>query len=173
MSPGTQLRIAVRRIVLAAVAGIVACSMLASGLRIFDIRDPFKPREIAYFNQPSNLTPNFGDTPLAELATNLIPPSWAQSSPTFVPERCEVWYSDGRTGFYNVRLTNGTCKVMTGAATKTSTAVPAKAAPSTSSPAPKPTASTAPATSSSDTVATPKPRTLAEGVECLLALNCS
>ena len=96
--------------------GIVACSMLSSGLRIFDIRDPFHPREIAYFNQPSKLTPNFGDTPLAKLATNLIPPSWAQSSPTFVPERCEAWYSDGRTGFYNVRLTNGTCDVMTGAA---------------------------------------------------------
>jgi len=94
--------------------GIVACSMLSSGLRIFDIRDPFKPREIAYFNQPSKLTPNFGDTPLAKLATNAIPPSWAQSSPTFVPERCEVWYSDGRTGFYNVRLTNGTCDVLRG-----------------------------------------------------------
>ena len=91
---------------------IVACSMLSSGLRIFDIRDPFHPREIAYFNQPSSLTPNLGDTPLAQLATNAIPPSWAQSSPTFVPERCEVWYSDGRTGFYNVRLTNGTCEVM-------------------------------------------------------------
>jgi hypothetical protein len=94
--------------------GIVACSMLSSGLRIFDIRDPFKPKEIAYFNQPSNLTPNLGDTPLAQLATNLIPPSWAQSSPTFVPSRCEVWYSDGRTGFYNVRLTNGTCNVLRG-----------------------------------------------------------
>jgi hypothetical protein len=94
--------------------GIVACSMLSSGLRIFDIRDPYKPREIAYFNQPSAITPNLGNTPLAELATNAIPPSWAQSSPTFVPERCEVWYSDGRTGFYNVRLTNGTCDIMKG-----------------------------------------------------------
>ena len=49
---------------------------------------------------------------LSDLATNAIPPSWAQSSPTFVPERCEVWYSDGRTGFYNVRLTNGACNAM-------------------------------------------------------------
>lgn len=94
--------------------GILACSMLSSGLRVFDIRDPFHPREIAYFNQPSKLTPNFGDTPLAALATSAIPPSWAQSSPAFVPERCEIWYSDGRTGFYNVRLTNGTCTIMRG-----------------------------------------------------------
>ena len=96
---------------------IVACSMLSSGLRIFDIRDPFNPREIAYFNQPSAITPNLGNTPLAQLATSAIPPSWAQSSPTFVPERCEVWYSDGRTGFYNVRLTNGICDVMQAAPT--------------------------------------------------------
>lgn len=93
--------------------GIVACSMLSSGLRIFDIHDPFHPREIAYFNQPSKLTPNLGTNPnLAMLATNFIPPSWAQSSPEFVPSRCEIWYSDGRTGFYNVRLTNGTCAAM-------------------------------------------------------------
>lgn len=114
--------------------GIVACSMLSSGLRIFDIRDPFNPREIAYFNQPSSVTPNFGDTPLAKLATNLIPPSWAQSSPTFVPERCEIWYSDGRTGFYNVRLTNGTCAIMTGAAAKPSTATPKSVPKATASP---------------------------------------
>jgi hypothetical protein len=29
------------------------------------------------------------------------------SSPSFVPERNEIWYSDGLSGFYNVRLTNG------------------------------------------------------------------
>jgi hypothetical protein len=104
--------------------GILACSMLSSGLRIFDIRDPYHPREIAYFNQPSTITPNFGDTPLEQLATNAIPPSWAQSSPAFVPERCEVWYSDGRTGFYNVRLTNGTCAVMTAGRTGTPTPTP-------------------------------------------------
>ena len=31
---------------------IVACSMILSGLRVFDIRDPEQPREIAYFNAP-------------------------------------------------------------------------------------------------------------------------
>ena len=29
------------------------------------------------------------------------------SSPSFVPERGEIWYSDGLSGFYAVRLTNG------------------------------------------------------------------
>jgi len=77
---------------------IAACSMLISGLRIFDISDPYSPREIAYFNAP--VTPRV--VPIPARSSNL-----AQSSPTFVPERKEVWYSDGFSGFYAVRLTNG------------------------------------------------------------------
>jgi hypothetical protein len=76
---------------------IAACSMIASGLRIFDIRDPHHPREIAYFIAPAKarITP----PPLA--ASN-----WAMSSPSFVTERKEIWYSDGYGGFYVVRVTN-------------------------------------------------------------------
>lgn len=76
---------------------IVACSMIISGLRIFDIRDPFNPKEVAYFNAPISprSTPYF-------VASN-----WAMSSPAFVPERKEIWYSDGYSGFYVVRVTNG------------------------------------------------------------------
>ena len=77
--------------------GIVACSMILSGLRIFDIRDPYHPKEIAYFNAPvgPRLSPYFE-------ASN-----WAMSSPSFAPERGEIWYSDGFQGFFNVRTTNG------------------------------------------------------------------
>jgi len=76
---------------------IVACSMIISGLRIFDIRDPRHPKEVAYFNAPvqPRLTPVFE-------ASN-----WAMSSPSFVPERKEIWYTDGYSGFYVVRVTNG------------------------------------------------------------------
>ncbi len=75
--------------------GIVACSMILSGLRVFDIRDPRRPREIAYYNAP--IKPRqFPD------ASN-----YAMSSPAFVPERGEIWYSDGFQGFYAVRVTNG------------------------------------------------------------------
>ncbi|MCA1721409.1 MAG: hypothetical protein LC779_10045 [Actinobacteria bacterium] len=72
--------------------GIVACSFLASGLRVFDIRDPLKPKEIAYFVAP--VPPGSG-------------PNGAYSSATFVPERNEIWYSDGGRGFYALRVTNG------------------------------------------------------------------
>lgn len=76
---------------------IAACSMIVSGLRIFDIRDPHNPREVAYFNAPVN--PRI--TPIFEAS------NWAMSSPSFVPERKEIWYSDGYGGFYVVRVTNG------------------------------------------------------------------
>jgi hypothetical protein len=81
---------------------IVACSMILSGLRVFDIRDPEHPREIAYFNAPvkQRTIPGIGIIP--------DPSNWAMSSPSFVPERGEIWYSDGLSGFYAVRLTNGT-----------------------------------------------------------------
>ncbi|GLR26107.1 LVIVD repeat-containing protein [Limnobacter litoralis] len=80
---------------------IVACSMILSGLRVFDIRDPANPKEVAYFNAPVQ----------PRVLTVPAPASdWAMSSPAFVPERKEIWYTDGYSGFYAVRVTNGAWK---------------------------------------------------------------
>lgn len=77
---------------------IVACSMISSGLRIFNIEDPAHPREVAYFYAPVH----------DRFVTVLAPASnFAMSSPAFVPERKEIWYSDAYNGFYAVRVTNG------------------------------------------------------------------
>ena len=73
---------------------IVACSFIASGLRIFDVRDPLRPREVAYYVAPPVATPLTGGQ-----RTNS-----AMSKPDFVPERREVWYSDVNSGFHAVRL---------------------------------------------------------------------
>lgn len=74
---------------------IVACGMSISGLRVFNIEDPYNPREVAYFTAP--------------VQPRAFPEgsNWAYSQPTFAPERKEVWYSEAYTGFYAVRLTNG------------------------------------------------------------------
>jgi hypothetical protein len=75
--------------------GILGCSMILSGLRVFDISDPLQPREVAYFNKPlvESVNPrDFG--------------AYAMSAPAFVPERGEIWYADGNTGFYNVQLSD-------------------------------------------------------------------
>jgi len=33
--------------------------------------------------------------------------AYAMSAPTFVPNRGEIWYSDGNSGFYALHVTNG------------------------------------------------------------------
>jgi hypothetical protein len=75
--------------------GLVACSFILSGMRVFDIRDPRHPREVAYFNKPA---PN---------TLPLISGSYAMSAPAFDVRSRTVWYTDGDSGFYAVRLTNG------------------------------------------------------------------
>jgi hypothetical protein len=76
--------------------GIVACSFILSGLRIFDIRDPAAPKELAYFNAPTK--PGVDGAPGTE---------YAMSAAAFVPERGEIWYSDGNSGMWVLRVTNG------------------------------------------------------------------
>lgn len=70
---------------------IVACSFINSGLRIFDIRNPLRPREVAYYVAP--MKP--GDPAAA---------NFAMSQPAFVPKRREVWYTDAYSGFHVLRL---------------------------------------------------------------------
>ena len=74
---------------------IVACSFILSGLRVFNIEDPAHPREVAYFNKPA---PN---------TLPLTSGSYAMSQPTFDLAHHEVWFADGDSGFYAVKLTNG------------------------------------------------------------------
>jgi hypothetical protein len=73
---------------------IVACSFITSGLRVFDITDLTAPREIAYFVAPTR--PRFQNGYMAS--------DFAMSQPAFAPDRREIWYSDGATGFYDVRV---------------------------------------------------------------------
>jgi len=75
--------------------GIVACSFILSGLRVFDISQPKQPVEVAYFNKPAPNT-----LPLKSGA-------YAMSAPTFDLAHHQVWYADGDSGFYSVKLTNG------------------------------------------------------------------
>jgi hypothetical protein len=78
--------------------GIVACSMIMSGLRVFDIRDPYHPREAAYFVAPPGEPFHSGASgPKSD---------WAMSRPSFDPARREVFYTDANSGFYAVAVTN-------------------------------------------------------------------
>ncbi|WP_436699782.1 LVIVD repeat-containing protein [Nocardioides sp. BYT-33-1] len=65
---------------------IAGCSMIGSGLRLFDISDVTRPREVGYFNEPG---PNG--------AAALSQPAWDV-------ERAQVWYTDMDEGFFAVGL---------------------------------------------------------------------
>jgi hypothetical protein len=72
----------------------VARSFIASGLRVFDIRDRHAPREVAFFVAPPASSPVVGER------TN-----YAMSKPVFDSTRRHAWYTDGSSGLYAVRLT--------------------------------------------------------------------
>jgi hypothetical protein len=73
---------------------IVACSFIASGLRVFDISDLKHPKEIAYYVAPTKPEPENGNNAS----------DFAMSKPAFASSRREIWFSDGPTGFYDVRV---------------------------------------------------------------------
>ncbi len=73
---------------------VVACSFIVSGLRVFDISDLVHPKEIAYYVAPTNAR-----------AENIEQASdFAMSQPVIIPERREIWFTDGTSGFYALRI---------------------------------------------------------------------
>jgi len=75
---------------------IVACSFIASGLRVFDISDLTHPRETAYYVAPTQ--------PAVENGYQAS--DFAMSQPAFDVARHDVWFTDGASGFYNVHIAN-------------------------------------------------------------------
>lgn len=65
---------------------IAGCSMIGSGLRLFDISDVTRPREVGYFNAPG-----------PDGASALSQPAWDVA-------RRQVWYTDMDEGFFAVGL---------------------------------------------------------------------
>jgi hypothetical protein len=76
---------------------IVACSFIVSGLRVFDISDLRAPKEVGYFVAPTGARFENGESPS----------DFAMSMPAFVPKRHEIWWTNGTSGFYALRVTNG------------------------------------------------------------------
>jgi hypothetical protein len=82
---------------------IAACSMILSGLRVFDISDVRHPREVAYFNKPVVRSKK-----LTVFGTG----AYAMSQPAWDIKRNSIWYTDTNSGFYVVKLTNGVQKLL-------------------------------------------------------------
>ncbi len=91
-------------------ARLVACSYFESGLRVFDIRDPYKPKEIAYYNAP--LTPGYKEGSYYNTTGTCHTADWAGAHPRFVLERNEIWYTGQCTGFHVLRFTQPLSKLL-------------------------------------------------------------
>jgi hypothetical protein len=76
---------------------LIACSFIMSGLRVFDIADVRHPREIAYFNKPI--------VPGSVVNQPKRAGAFAMSAPAYDEKTGDIWYTDGNSGFYVVRLT--------------------------------------------------------------------
>jgi hypothetical protein len=68
---------------------LVACSFIASGLRLFDISDVAHPREVGYYVAPTDGSDGS---------------NFAMSQPAFVAKRREILWTDGNSGFYVLRI---------------------------------------------------------------------
>lgn len=68
---------------------ILACGWFYSGMRVLDIRDPYNPVEIGYFNPGQSVVVG------------------AAPHPVVRSDRKEIWFVHD-TGFYSVRFENGT-----------------------------------------------------------------
>src|SRR5207248_6375038 len=73
---------------------VVACSFIASGLRVFDISNVVHPKEIAYFVAP----------PQPRSENGYQASDFVMSKPAFAPKRREIWFTDGTSGFYVLRV---------------------------------------------------------------------
>ena len=85
-----------------------ACGYFESGIRVFDIRNPVKPREIAYFHPPaqSSVKASLEGSEHANLYGALGPltADWCSSPPTFVGN--QLWVTCQDDGFLTLRFTN-------------------------------------------------------------------
>jgi hypothetical protein len=95
-------------------ATAIACGYFEQGVRVFDVRDPANPREIAYYNSPANpanSAPPFPD-PAPKGSRDSDPTAdWASSPSRFFhresDDSWELWIQTQQNGAQILRFTNG------------------------------------------------------------------
>jgi hypothetical protein len=93
-------------------ATTLACGYFNSGIRVFDIRNPARPKEIAYFNPAGVTTPSYGSNhfnPTAFLANGgqAGGPDWCTAQIRLDAATASLQTTCQDNGFLSLRFTNG------------------------------------------------------------------
>jgi hypothetical protein len=87
-------------------ATTLACSYFWSGIRIFDIRDPIRPREIAYYNPPATNSVSPGSSHAAQRAAQLGGPDWCAGQLHLDANLGTVWTACMDNGLLSLKFTH-------------------------------------------------------------------
>ncbi|MGI4942543.1 MAG: LVIVD repeat-containing protein [Janthinobacterium lividum] len=95
-------------------ARLMVCSFFEAGLRAFDVRDPYHPREVAYYKPPAQGTKDLPGSNLQKFTGNggvtlNRTADWASSFLRILKRKdgqVEVWFTSHDNGFQVVRFTN-------------------------------------------------------------------
>jgi hypothetical protein len=82
-------------------AKLLACSYFEAGLRVFDIRNPAAPVEVAYYNPPAGVgMPPGGASYIGAGAVQ-----WNLSTPQIRLDDCQIWTTTTHSGLQVLQLT--------------------------------------------------------------------
>jgi hypothetical protein len=82
-------------------------SFMGSGMRIVDLRDPMRPREVAYYKPAaSTVTPGTGRGGRGGAISSVTPNDTCISQGFFIHETGQIWFSCTSGGFYVAELSS-------------------------------------------------------------------
>ena len=86
-------------------ATTLACGYFNSGIRVFDIRDPLRPKEIAYYNPAGTTLPSPGSNHLFQWHPGS--PDWCSAQVHLDHARGTLWTTCQDNGLLTLKFTNG------------------------------------------------------------------
>jgi hypothetical protein len=87
-------------------ATTLACGYFNSGIRVFDIRDPLSPKEIAYYNPAGTTTPSPGSNHLSIGQWRAGGPDWCNAQVHLDAAAGTLWTTCQDNGFLLLKFTN-------------------------------------------------------------------
>jgi hypothetical protein len=88
-------------------ATTLACGYFNSGIRVFDIRDPLRPKEIAYFNPAGTTTPSPASNHVTFALWRAGGPDWCTAQVHLDADRGTLWTTCQDNGLLSLKFTNG------------------------------------------------------------------